>query len=146
MTLGGRGAPISSVALAPDGALLASESANAPVRLWDVVAGQERAPLGGVPAGKILGAGLEGSVTFSGDGKILAAAVCIIRPSGTIGWVAGVVALWDVNTGAVVRTLAIRPGWVALAPDGKTLASGHKDGTIRLWDVPKLLKQKADQQ
>ena len=36
------------------------------------------------------------------------------------------------------RTLAagLGPVHVAFSPDGKTLASGDCDGTIKLWDVP----------
>jgi WD40 repeat protein len=45
--------------------------------------------------------------------------------------------LWDVATGTLVKRIA-QTSWVtavAFSADGKTLASGHDDGTVRFWDV-----------
>jgi WD40 repeat protein len=41
----------------------------------------------------------------------------------------------DLNFDSVARGASTQP--VAYSPDGRTLATGHKDGTITLWAVPK---------
>jgi WD40 repeat protein/Zn-dependent protease with chaperone function len=67
---------------------------------------------------------------FSPDGSLMAAT------GGDA--VDGVVSLWDTSTGKVVGTLTGHEEDVramAFTHDGKTLATGGKDRTIRLWDV-----------
>src|SRR5215470_1677609 len=62
---------------------------------------------------------------FSPDGQILA----IPDRSG--------VKLWSVTTGRPLRILEYVAYFEAALffPDGTTMASAHKDGSIRLWDV-----------
>src|SRR5262249_7814060 len=53
---------------------------------------------------------------------------------------AGVVRVWDVDTGKQRGTLEVHKGTVwslALSPDSKVLATGAED-TVRLWDVGTL--------
>ena len=48
------------------------------------------------------------------------------------------VRLWDPGTGRLLGTLAGHGNWVmhvSYAPDGKHLASGSSDRTVRLWSL-----------
>ena len=65
------------------------------------------------------------SVCFSPDGKQVAS-----------GSADRTVRLWDVETGACIRTLEGHGRGVysvGFRPDGKQLASGSFDRTVRLW-------------
>ena len=116
------GAPAGPVAFGPDGqtvAFLAPTAAGAEpaVHVWDVPGGGEIGCLGGEPV-----------VTFSlsPDGQMVAS-----------GGLTGAVKLWEVATGAEVRTLSgltAEVGSVAFSADGQTVAALSQD-TVKVWDV-----------
>jgi WD40 repeat protein len=125
---------VRSVAFGPDGRTLASASNDNTVRLWDV------------RTHKQLGRPLTGhgdvvrSVAFSPDGRTLASA----SDDNTIR-------LWDARTHEQLGNALIGPpnaasnpekplrphGFesVAFSRDGRALASGSVDDTVRLWSV-----------
>ncbi|MEW5989185.1 MAG: AAA family ATPase, partial [Chloroflexota bacterium] len=109
-----------SVALSPDGDILASGLGNNTVILWDVATGQILTTLREL-AGEVW------EIAFSAEGDILAT-----------GSDDGSILLWDVASGQLIRKLPGHPAWVrsvAFSPDGRLLASGSLDMRARLWDV-----------
>jgi WD40 repeat protein len=110
---------VTDVVFSPDGAMLATASADATVRLWSLSSRRQVASLNGH-------GGPVRAVTFGPDGKLLASASAD-----------GTTRLWDVERRASIANLKARDevNAVAFSPDGKLLASGGRENTVRLWDV-----------
>ena len=110
-----------SVAFSPDGAMVASGSANGTVKLWNVSTRENIATLEG-HTGSVV------SLDFSTNGTLLAS-----------GARDNTVKLWNVATGAHVATLEGHTDGVfslAFFPDGKLASKAWADGgTVKLWNV-----------
>ncbi len=117
---------VRSVAVSPDGSLLATGGDDRQVVLYDA---QTREPVGQPLAGH---EGAVWSLAFSPDGLLLASA----GHDGTVR-------LWDMDT-RESRALRGHSGevWsVAFSPDGRYLASGGADERVMLWDIQAELPQ-----
>lgn len=119
-TLTGFSGGVHSIAISPDGQMLASCSYNQTISIWNL------------HDGVLLGI-LEGHservlcVAFSPDGKFLAS-----------GSQDNTIKVWNPHNGHLMYTLKGHSGWinhVAFSPDGKILVSGSQDKTIKVWNL-----------
>jgi WD40 repeat protein len=70
------------------------------------------------------------SIVFFPNGKIIATGVIIDET----------LRIWDSEIGKLLSTFRIGNNYgIAISQDGKTLGSIHQDGSIKLWDISKLL-------
>ena len=113
-----RAAP-GSLALTPDGTMLASGGWDQTVKFWDVASGSLLASLPGH-------SGLVYSLAFSADGGRLVS-----------GGSDGRIRVWDVAAKKELRNFGTTYALccLALSPDGRTVASGASDSVARLWDA-----------
>ena len=135
-SLSGHDDIVYSVSFSPDGKTLASGSEDKTIKLWDVETGKQITTLPGHDD-------IVYSVSFSPDSKTLA--------SGSRD---STIKLWDVEIQKQITTLLGHDNdvetqqqitslsghdnsvnSVSFSPDGKTLASGSSDKTIKLWHL-----------
>jgi S-layer homology domain/WD domain, G-beta repeat len=111
--------PVFSVAISPDGQILAASSKQE-IKLWNLKNGELLRTLSGHE-------GNVWSVAISPDGKNL------ISGSGD-----GSLILWDIASGKIRRTFSHVGGWVnavGFTSDGQTMISCSHNKGINLWDI-----------
>lgn len=115
---------VSRVLFSPDGTTLVSGSWDKTIRFWDAHTGEYK---------KTLIWDTISCLALSSDGQMLASGGVFSRQNSITP-----VSLWDVKTGQEKKTFMGHTDWihnVLFSPDGTTLASGSRDGTILLWDL-----------
>lgn len=117
---------IRSLAISPDGEILASGSDDKTIKLWELATGEELCTLRGHSKSV-------GSIAISADGETLA--------SGSDD---KTIKLWQLTTGLQIGTVTLG-GWfsgdagcvyaIAISPDGQLLASLSSSGAVQLWNL-----------
>ncbi|MEI7773031.1 MAG: WD40 repeat domain-containing protein, partial [Chloroflexales bacterium] len=117
--LADHGGNVLSVAYSHDGRFLAAAGNTDQIKLWAVRGPRLVQSIGGHH-------GYQESVRFSSDGQL------IISSSG-----AGRICFWRITDGSLVQEIQPKVGaqTIAVHPDGRSLALGCADSTVRLWGV-----------
>ena len=119
-TLCDHSAGVASIAISPDGQILASASYDKSVKLWNLCTGDLIDTLSGHSLSVI-------GVAFSPDGQILA--------SGS--W-DKTINLWNLHKRDLIISLAGhsgRVGHIVISPNGQVLSSASWDNSIKLWNL-----------
>jgi len=110
---------IYSVAISPDGQIIASGSADKTVKLWQLDTGKE-------------------ICTFKGHSDQVWSVAFKDRQTLASGSGDSTIKIWQVGAAESIRSLEGHSGWVravAFSPDGKTLASGSSDTSVKIWSL-----------
>ena len=119
-TLKGHSGAIWSVAISPNGQLLASGSQDTTLKIWNLHTGELLHNLKGY-------SGTVYRIAISPDGQTIVSG----NSDGTIK-------IWNLETGELLHTLGEHSHFInslAVSPDGQTIATGSGDNTIKVWNL-----------
>lgn len=115
----------------PNGKFVTTVRNNNTVQMWNISTGKRIGKLIEPPKDDPLDDMTVTNIAYSPDGNTL-----VTIQNGNLG---GTARLWDASTGKPLKTLT---GYtycgnsLIFSPDSKTIATGHWDGTVLLWDIP----------
>ena len=119
-----------ALTISRDGRYVAMAPATGGIEVWDLSTGTNRKFSSGLDThGLVFSRTVAASiVSISRDGNVLAAGF------------GDAAVLWDMASGERLHVIKVlgKPWFltpVELAPDGRTVATGGQDGTLKLWDV-----------
>src|SRR5207253_2076151 len=101
------------------------------VRLWDLATGRARATLRHTSTGGV------NAVAFSADGATVASGSWETEKRQGAIRQRGLIRLWNATTGqerALLKKQLEHVMSLAFSPDGRLLAAGIRDGSVKLWD------------
>jgi WD40 repeat protein/serine/threonine protein kinase len=117
--------------ISPDGRTALTGSFDGSARTWEVASGRRL-------AGPFRHAHPVWAVAFRPDGKAFATGSGYSRKRDGRMLGVGEARVWDVASGKVIQSAprhAREVQAVVFTPDGRTLVTGSKDGTVRFWDA-----------
>lgn len=143
-TLRGHSSWVRTVAFNPDGQTLASGSLSDGIKIWQIKTSREVRTIREHES-------WVHSIAFSPDGKILASDSGGLHTIKILNWQTGqelrTIGALSLGQSNLAQTVAIFSTFVVghsneiqsivFSPDGKILASGSADNTIKIWDVKK---------
>ncbi len=125
---------------APDGATFATLASDSVLRLWDFRTGRELRTFPSPPVAH--------SLAFSPDGKVIATGheTHPMPPGGALPQGPGDwLYLWQAASGKqlqCIHTEQYSVNAIEFSPDGRLIATGGGDGTVRLWEAASGLERR----
>ncbi|MXV76889.1 WD40 repeat domain-containing protein [Candidatus Poribacteria bacterium] len=115
----------------PNGKSVATVRNNKSVQMWDISIGKRIGKLINPPKDDPSDEITVTDIVYAPDGNTFATV--------QLGNLGGTVRLWETSTGKLLKTLkgyTYCGNSLIFSPDSKTIATGHWDGTVLLWDIP----------
>jgi WD40 repeat protein/tetratricopeptide (TPR) repeat protein len=124
-TLRGHDKAVKKIRYSPDGGrLLSFGDEDTDIKIWDVVSGKELMKIEG-------GGNPLVDAAFSPDGKLIAGTGACSDPRRKAA------VMWDATSGKELVVLAESENFtsIAFSPDGRHIAAGCTDRTVRIWEI-----------